>query len=213
MLHDGAGLGAEGLAVPVHLVGDLGEVVALEGAGEDGGGLALGGLGLVEGLDELVDVVAVDHDAVEAEGLDAGLVGLHVVGKGGGVRLAEPEKIMFCFIFGEISFAKPENESVFDFQLLSNLLTVLQMHFLKLKKKACIPVDVNDGDEVVELVEPGEGHGLPDVALHGLAVSHEAVGPVGGLVNVLANVGHATGNGQTLKSRTRSVSHFQSFLV
>lgn len=83
------------------------------------------------------------------------------------------------------------------------------------------PVHVDDGAEVVQLsdragsrfkkililiqfrlchlVVPGEGHGLPDVTLHGLAIAHEAVGAVVGLVQDLAAVGHAARHGQALK--------------
>ncbi len=40
------------------------------------------------------------------------------------------------------------------------------------------PVDVNDGAEVVQLVEAGKVKRLPDAPLHRLTVPHEAVGPV-----------------------------------
>jgi len=42
------------------------------------------------------------------------------------------------------------------------------------------PVDVKHGHEVVELVEAGEGEGLPDGAFRTLPVTHQAVHTVTG---------------------------------
>ncbi len=41
-------------------------------------------------LAELLDIVAVDDDSVDAEGLDPLAVGLHVVLQGSRIRLAQP---------------------------------------------------------------------------------------------------------------------------
>ncbi len=57
----------------------------------------------------------------------------------------------------------------------------------------------------VHLVEACEGHGLPHVSLHGLAVAHEDVGAVRGLVQHLAAVGHAAPNAQALEGGTASL--------
>ena len=64
-------------------------------------------------------------------------------------------------------------------------------------------VHVHDGDQVVQLVVAGEGGGLPHAPLGALPVPHEAVDPVAGLVHVLAAVGHAGGDAQTLTQGTR----------
>ena len=90
MGHDGGSLVAEGLAVPVHQVLDVGKVLALEGLGQEAGRLALGPLCLGKRLGQLLDVVSVDGDGVEAERLEALPVGLDVVLEGRGVRLAQP---------------------------------------------------------------------------------------------------------------------------
>ena len=63
-------------------------------------------------------------------------------------------------------------------------------------------VDVDDGAKVVQLVEASEVESFPDVALHGLAVAHQAKGPVTGLVDVLAAVSHASGNAESLTQRS-----------
>ena len=59
-------------------------------------------------------------------------------------------------------------------------------------------VDVEDGAEVVKLVEAGKVERLPDVSLHRLAISNEAVGAVGRLVKVLGTVSHACSNAEPL---------------
>ena len=71
---------------------------------------------------------------------------------------------------------------------------VLQRSLLALPQ----PVDVEDGHQVVQLVVSGERHGLPDGALGALAVSDQAVGAVGGLVEVFTDVGHAAGHAEAL---------------
>ena len=60
------------------------------------------------------------------------------------------------------------------------------------------PIHINNSTEVVQLVEACKVQGLPDVTLHGLSVTHEAVGPVAGLVKELAAVGHTGGHTQSL---------------
>ncbi len=64
--------------------------LALEGAGEDRGGLSGGGPGLAEGAVDRADVVPVDLDGVPAEGLEAAGVGVQVVAVPGRSALAEP---------------------------------------------------------------------------------------------------------------------------
>ncbi len=66
------------------------DALALEGAGEDRGRLALGGLGLAVCPVDRVDVVAVHLDGVPAEGLEAAGVGVEVVAVPGRAALAEP---------------------------------------------------------------------------------------------------------------------------
>ena len=82
-------LGSQCLAMPVHLILNFGEVPTLVGLGQDHGGLALSGGGLVEGFDDLVDVVPVDNDGVEAEAFHTLTVLFHVMFKRGGVTLTK----------------------------------------------------------------------------------------------------------------------------
>ena len=55
----------------------------------------------------------------------------------------------------------------------------------------------------VYLVVSGKVEGFPDVALVRLSVSHQAEGPVAGLVQDLAAVGHAGSDAQALAQGPR----------
>lgn len=77
------------LAVQPLAVLDGPDALALEGAGEDRGGLPQGGGRLAVGAVDGVHVVSVDLDRVPAEGLEAAGVGAEVVAVPGGTALAE----------------------------------------------------------------------------------------------------------------------------
>lgn len=80
----------ERLAVQSLAVLDIGDALALEGAGEDDGGLPGGGAGLPVGTVHGVHIVSVDLDGVPAEGLEAAGVGVQVVAVPGRAALAQP---------------------------------------------------------------------------------------------------------------------------
>ena len=67
-------LGTERLAVPVQLVLDLREALALQRAGDDRGRLALALGRTGEHLQQILHTVTVDHVRVPAERLGASLV-------------------------------------------------------------------------------------------------------------------------------------------
>lgn len=103
--------------MPVLQVLDAGEVLPLEGLGDDGGGAAADGGCLVEGLHQLRHVVPVHHQRVQAERLHAGVV--HVqLGRGcccvGGLYTVNTLKLYIQFIlyvhtFGGLLEANNEN--------------------------------------------------------------------------------------------------------
>ena len=68
-----------------------------------------------------------------------------------------------------------------------------------LKSNLAETIDVDDSAEVVQLIVAGKGHGLPYVALHALAVTHEAVSSIASLVVMLAAVGHSARDREALK--------------
>lgn len=80
----------ERFAVQAFAVLDGLDALALEGAGEDHGGLPLGGLGLAVRAVHRVHVVPVDLDRVPAEGREAAGIGVQVVSVPGGSALPEP---------------------------------------------------------------------------------------------------------------------------
>ncbi len=79
----------QGLAVLSLAVLHGRDALALEGAGDDRGGLSPGGQGLAVGTVDGVDVVAVDLDRVPSEGPETARVGVEVVAVPGGAALAE----------------------------------------------------------------------------------------------------------------------------
>lgn len=89
-LADGADdFGGDRSAVEVELVLDADEVLALEGLGDDDGGLARVLLGLFDGLLDLDDIVAVDHVDVPAEAGPPRLVDVNLVLERCRLRLAQ----------------------------------------------------------------------------------------------------------------------------
>ena len=129
MCHNLSGLVPQGLAVPVHKVFNVWEVLALESFGNEAGGLVQDRLCFGKRLAKLTNVVSVDNNGMEAKGLKPLLVNLHVMLKRGRIRLSKT-------------------------------------------------VDIDDGAQVIELVEASKVEGLPDVSFHRLSVTHQAVGTV-----------------------------------
>ncbi len=82
-------VGLEGLAVPAVAVLDEAHALALEGLGQDGGGLALLA-GPLERRQNLVDLVAVDGDGVPTESGELAPESGQVVAVHGPIGLAEP---------------------------------------------------------------------------------------------------------------------------
>lgn len=78
------------LAVQSLAVLDVVDALALEGAGEDDGGLPDGGPGLPVRTVHGVHVMSVDLDGVPAEGLEAVRVGVEMVPVPGRAALAQP---------------------------------------------------------------------------------------------------------------------------
>lgn len=73
---------------------------------------------------------------------------------------------------------------------LAALLVDVQLVLQRGRVALAQAVDIKNGDEVVQLVEAGKGHGLPHGAFRQLSVSQQAIDSVAGFVEVLAGVGH-----------------------
>ena len=76
---------------------------------------------------------------------------------------------------------------------------MMELQFKMIKSNLAETIDVDDSAEVVQLIVAGKGHGLPYVALHALAVTHEAVSSIASLVVMLAAVGHSARDREALE--------------
>lgn len=75
--------------MPVFQVLDVGEVLAFERLGDEGGGLVFGASGHMESFDQLFDVVSINDNGVPAKGLETLLVDVHLVAEGSWLGLAK----------------------------------------------------------------------------------------------------------------------------
>ena len=95
MFYDFLCLSSEGLSMPIHLVGDVGEGISLESLGQNASWFSLCGSSLIKCCNKGGNIMPVNLNSMEAEALHSLLVSIDVMSKRSGIRLKLCNQVIY----------------------------------------------------------------------------------------------------------------------